>query len=60
MQLIKIKPMWFDSFYVSILSEKYKNNKMTFIKGCFVGLISNLSGCFKNEFSSHIYLLKNK
>ena len=23
----KIKPMWFDSFYVSMLSEKYKNSK---------------------------------
>lgn len=60
MNLEDVKPMWFDSFYVSLLSEKYKSSKMNFISGFFIGLISNVSGCFKNEFSSHIYVLKNK
>lgn len=60
MELKKVKPMWFDSFYVSLLSEKYKNGKMSFIKGFLVGLCSNVSGLFKNEFSSHIYIIKNK
>lgn len=58
-QLIKVKPMWFDSFYVSLLSEKHKNGKMNFVKGFFVGFSSNLSGIFKKEFSSHIYVFKN-
>ena len=60
MKLIKIKPMWFDSFYVALLSEKYKNGKMNFIKGFFIGLISNCSGIVKKEFSSHIYIIKNQ
>jgi 2-polyprenyl-3-methyl-5-hydroxy-6-metoxy-1,4-benzoquinol methylase len=60
MNLEDIKPMWFDSFYVSLLSEKYKSGKMNFITGFFIGLISNVSGIFKKEFSSHIYVLKNK
>jgi 2-polyprenyl-3-methyl-5-hydroxy-6-metoxy-1,4-benzoquinol methylase len=60
MNLEDVKPMWFDSFYVSLLSEKYKTGKMNFISGFFIGLISNVSGCFKKEFSSHIYVLKNK
>ena len=60
MELKKVKPMWFDSFYVSLLSEKYKNGKMSFVKGFFVGFISNVSGMFKKEFSSHIYIIKNK
>ncbi|MFD2892212.1 class I SAM-dependent methyltransferase [Flavobacterium chuncheonense] len=59
MKLIKCKPMWFDSFYVALLSEKYKNGKMNFIKGFVIGFISNLYGIFKKEFSSHIYILKN-
>jgi len=59
-QLIKFKPMWFDSFYVSLLSEKYKNGKMNFIKGFLVGFYSNLNGIFKNEYSSHIYVFKNE
>jgi 2-polyprenyl-3-methyl-5-hydroxy-6-metoxy-1,4-benzoquinol methylase len=60
MNLEDIKPMWFDSFYVSLLSEKYKTGKMNLISGFFIGLISNVSGFFKKEFSSHIYVLKNK
>ena len=60
MNLEDIKPMWFDSFYVSLLSEKHKTRKMNFISGFFIGLISNVSGLFKKEFSSHIYVLKNK
>lgn len=60
MELKKVKPMWFDSFYVSLLSEKYKNGKMSFVKGFFIGFVSNVSGLFKKEFSSHIYIIKNK
>src|SRR5574343_1890386 len=59
LKLFHVKPMWFDSFYVSMLSEKYKTGKMSLIKGCLVGLWSNVSGIFKKEFSSHIYIIKN-
>lgn len=57
-ELLKIKPMFFDSFYVSILSEKYKTGKKNFIKGFLNGLYSNYYGMTKNEYSSHIYILK--
>jgi 2-polyprenyl-3-methyl-5-hydroxy-6-metoxy-1,4-benzoquinol methylase len=60
MNLAEVKPMWFDSFYVSLLSEKYKTGKMNFVSGFLIGFVSNLVGIFKNEFSSHIYILKNK
>lgn len=60
LKLVKVKPMWFDSFYVSLLSEKYKTGKMNFIKGFFIGFISNCVGIFKNEYSSHIYIIKNR
>ena len=59
LELKKVKPMWFDSFYVCLLSEKYKFGKMNFVKGFFFGFISNCSGIFKKEFSSHIYVIKN-
>jgi len=57
--LKKIHPMYFDSFYVSILSEKYKNGKMNFFKSMFIGLKSNVNGLLIKEFSSHIYVFKN-
>jgi|SRR5690606_15323640 len=57
--LKRTRPMYFDSFYVSLLSEKYKSGKMNFIKAFFIGLVSNIRGLFSKEFSSHIYILKN-
>jgi 2-polyprenyl-3-methyl-5-hydroxy-6-metoxy-1,4-benzoquinol methylase len=59
MSLKKILPMKFDSFYVSLLSEKYKTGKMNFIKAFFIGLRSNWKGSQNKEYSSHIYVLKN-
>ncbi|MBW1657402.1 class I SAM-dependent methyltransferase [Flavobacterium quisquiliarum] len=60
MKLEKILPMKFDSFYVSLLSEKYKTGKMNYIKAFFVGLKSNWKAKATKEYSSHIYVLKNK
>ncbi len=59
MKLKKVHPMYFDSFYVSLLSEKYKTGKMNYIRAFIIGLLSNLKGIFSKEFSSHIYVLKN-
>ena len=60
MKLEKVLPMKFDSFYVSLLSEKYKSGKMNFVKAFFIGLQSNLKAKSNSEYSSHIYILKNK
>jgi 2-polyprenyl-3-methyl-5-hydroxy-6-metoxy-1,4-benzoquinol methylase len=59
-QLEKVLPMKFDSFYVSLLSEKYKSGKMNFVKAFFTGLKSNWKAKTNFEYSSHIYVLKNK
>lgn len=59
MKLVKVLPMKYDSFYVSLLSEKYKSGKMNFIKAFFIGLQSNWKAKRNFEYSSHIYILKN-
>ena len=59
MELVKILPMKFDSFYVSLLSEKYKSGRMNFVKAFFIGLWSNIKAKSDMEYSSHIYILKN-
>jgi len=59
MDLVEILPMKFDSFYVSLLSEKYKTGKMNFIGGFLTGLKSNMKAKRNMEYSSHIYVLKN-
>ena len=60
MKLVQVLPMKFDSFYVALLSEKYKNGKMNFFKAFFTGLRSNWFGNRYKEYSSHIYVLKNE
>ena len=60
MEVVKTIPMKFDSFYVSLLSEKYKSGKSNPLKAFFVGLKSNLKASSSGEYSSLIYVLKNK
>lgn len=53
------KPMWFDSFYVSMLSEKYRKGNI--VKAFFTGLSSNFKALFHREkCSSLIYLAKRR
>jgi 2-polyprenyl-3-methyl-5-hydroxy-6-metoxy-1,4-benzoquinol methylase len=59
MEVVKTKPMYFDAFYVSLLSEKYKNGKMNFLKGIWMGMLSNLKSIKSKEASSLIYSIKN-
>ncbi len=59
-KLIKIKPMIFDSFYVSLLSEKYKSGRGFSIKALFVGLWSNIAALRTGESSSLIYCFKKE
>jgi 2-polyprenyl-3-methyl-5-hydroxy-6-metoxy-1,4-benzoquinol methylase len=58
LKLKKIKPMWFDSFYVSMLSEQYLNGKGNIIKACCIGFLSNLKAMFnRRKCSSLIYIV---
>ncbi len=53
-------PMYFDSYYVSLLSEKYKNGSSNYIKAFYRGLVSNLKAKSTTEYSSLIYVLKKE
>jgi 2-polyprenyl-3-methyl-5-hydroxy-6-metoxy-1,4-benzoquinol methylase len=59
-KLTKTLPMYWDSFYISILSEKIANKKNNYFKGFVIGLMSNLSALFSKEYSSLVYILKTK
>lgn len=56
----KVRPMIFDSFYVSMLSEKYKSGKINYFKAFWIGLKSNLKARKTSEFSSLIYSIERK
>lgn len=55
--LVKVLPMKFDSYYVSMLSEKYKKGSL--LKAAWIGFLSNRRGK-KQGFSSQIYVYKKK
>ena len=56
-----ILPMVFDSYYVSLLSEKHKSGSIKFLSGMWRGLISNINAEPNKTYSSQIYVLrKNK
>jgi 2-polyprenyl-3-methyl-5-hydroxy-6-metoxy-1,4-benzoquinol methylase len=59
LQLVETRPMLFDAFYVALLSEKYKTGKMNYLSAFLVGLKSNWKARTTNEYSSHIYIIKN-
>lgn len=60
MKIVETRPMYFDAYYVSLLSEKYKFGKQRFLNAFWIGLKSNWSARQSGEFSSLIYILKNE
>jgi len=59
-ELKETLPMWFDSFYVSMLSEKYKNGG-NILKAMMVGFLSNLKALYsQGRCSSQIYIFVKK
>lgn len=64
LQIDQIKPMWFDSYYVSMLSSKYKHGNAQFIESIVAGTVSNFKGN-SNKRSSYntsslIYIISKK
>lgn len=58
LKIIEKKPMWFDSFYISLLSSKYHTGKPKYVSAFFNGLRSNLHALAdKDKCSSLIYII---
>ncbi len=58
LKLSEVYPMWFDSFYVSLISEKNMTGKMNPLRAIFIGFLSNIKAIFSKEASSLIYVSK--
>ncbi len=58
LKVIAQKPMWFDSFYISLLSSKYRNGKTKWMGALMSGLRSNLAALTdKTRCSSITYVV---
>lgn len=60
-QLLRVIPLPFDSYYISLLSESYKTKKSAPLKALLNGFVSNLNARLKtNNFSSLIFIAHKK
>lgn len=58
-KMVATKPMWFDAFYVAMLSEQYQYGKNRYLSAFWQGLRSNLATLFQsNKCSSVVYILE--
>jgi 2-polyprenyl-3-methyl-5-hydroxy-6-metoxy-1,4-benzoquinol methylase len=58
LRIISYKPMWYDSFYVSLLSSKYKNGSASWIGAGWNGLVSDIKAVTDvRKCSSVIYVI---
>lgn len=58
LKLLRYKPMWYDSFYISMLSSNYKSRKTNLIASFFNGFRSNLQALSNvKKCSSVIYII---
>lgn len=59
-KLVKEKPLKFDSYYVSLLSEKNKPGSSNLINAFYRGFLSNLRANSSGEYSSIVYFFKKE
>ncbi len=60
LKIIKTKPLKFDAYYVSYLSEKYKQNHPALLRATIPAWRSNLMANKTGNYSSLIYFLKKE
>lgn len=60
MKLVQHQPMWFDSFYISMLSSKYKNGRTNLGAAFWNGLRSNFTAMSNVKKCSSIIYVINK
>lgn len=59
LQVIAVRPMWLDAFYVSLLSEKYAKGGNNIFSGFLQGALSNVRALMKGKnTSSLIYIAR--
>jgi 2-polyprenyl-3-methyl-5-hydroxy-6-metoxy-1,4-benzoquinol methylase len=54
------KPMWFDSFYISLISSKYKNGRTNWLSAGLTGLRSNIKALFNKDYCSSVIYVVDK
>jgi ubiquinone/menaquinone biosynthesis C-methylase UbiE len=59
-ELVEKRPLIFDSYYVSLLSEKHKAASWKYLKAFYRGWMSNFKARSSSEYSSLVYFFKKR
>jgi 2-polyprenyl-3-methyl-5-hydroxy-6-metoxy-1,4-benzoquinol methylase len=60
LELKKVDKLPWDAYYISYMSEQYKQHSLPLLKGAFRGLVSNLKAKRTGEWSSIVYVFEKK
>lgn len=60
LKLIDTKPLKWDSYYISMMSEKYRGASLSFVRGLVQGFKSNRAARKSGEYSSMVYIFERK
>ena len=60
LELVQTDKLIWDAYYISYMSEQYKQHKFPLLKGAFRGCISNCKARHTNEWSSMVYIFEKK
>lgn len=58
LEIIAIRPMRFDAYYISLLSEKHRSGSYNIINAMITGWRSNFAAMRSGEYSSLLYILR--
>jgi 2-polyprenyl-3-methyl-5-hydroxy-6-metoxy-1,4-benzoquinol methylase len=59
-ELVRTDKLIWDAYYISYMSEQYKQHKFPLLKGTFRGCISNCKARHTKEWSSMVYIFEKK
>ncbi|MBR6177640.1 MAG: class I SAM-dependent methyltransferase [Bacteroidales bacterium] len=60
LKLVDTKPLKWDSYYISMMSEKYRGASLSFVRGLVQGFKSNRAARKSGEYSSMVYIFERK
>ena len=60
LELVQTDKLIWDAYYISYMSEQYKQHKFPLLKGTFRGCISNCKARHTKEWSSMVYIFEKK
>jgi 2-polyprenyl-3-methyl-5-hydroxy-6-metoxy-1,4-benzoquinol methylase len=58
MKLVCTKPLWFDAFYIAMISTSYKKGIIDYFEAFWQGMLSNMKARKNGNYSSLIYIIK--